>query len=64
MPVQGSCDLHVSGEGDWVLEQGEVVIFRKELDHSMNPVKVSNASNTPHRPSSALRGHQYVVRFY
>lgn len=45
MPVQGSCELHVSGEGDWVLEQGDVVIFRKELDHSMNPVKVSNASS-------------------
>jgi len=41
MPVQGACELHVPGEGDWLLEQGDVVIFRKELSHSMNPISAS-----------------------
>lgn len=37
MPTQGDCLLSVEGEGDWHLKQGDVVIFPKELPHTMIP---------------------------
>lgn len=37
MPSQGSCRLLVPGEGDWLLAEGDVVIFPRELAHSMVP---------------------------
>ena len=37
MPTQGDCLLSVPGEGEWHLESGDVVIFPKELPHSMTP---------------------------
>jgi AraC-like DNA-binding protein len=42
MLVQGECELHVLEVGRWLLEQGDVVIFRKELQHSMNSVISNN----------------------
>lgn len=37
MPTQGDCLLKVTGEGDWHLHEGDVVIFPKELPHIMTP---------------------------
>lgn len=37
MPTQGDCLLRVEGQGEWHLKQGDVVIFPKELPHSMVP---------------------------
>ena len=37
MPTQGGCLLQVPGEGDWRLSEGDVVIFPKELPHTMEP---------------------------
>lgn len=39
MPSQGDCLLHVPGEGDWHLAEGDVVIFPKELIHTMVPAQ-------------------------
>ena len=39
MPTQGDCLLQVPGEGDWHLQEGDVVIFPKELAHTMKPVQ-------------------------
>lgn len=38
MPTQGDCLLTVPGEGKWHLKEGDVVIFPRELPHSMEPV--------------------------
>ena len=37
MPTQGDCLLQVEGEGEWHLREGDVVIFPKELPHTMMP---------------------------
>ncbi len=46
MPTQGDCLLTVPNHGEWLLEQGDVVIFPKELPHSMVP---SSAQEGPQR---------------
>ena len=37
LPTQGDCLLNVEGEGEWLLSEGDIVIFPKELPHSMVP---------------------------
>lgn len=37
MPTQGDCLLRVPDEGEWQLNEGDVVIFPKELPHLMEP---------------------------
>lgn len=39
MPSQGECILTVPDEGEWHLAEGDVVIFPRELAHSMTPVE-------------------------
>lgn len=38
MPTQGSCLLSVPDEGEWCLNEGDLVIFPKELPHTMVPL--------------------------
>lgn len=40
MPTQGDCSLHVPEHGDWTLNAGDVVIFPRELVHSLRPAQV------------------------
>lgn len=37
IPTQGDCLLDVPGHGNWRLNEGELVIFPKELPHQMRP---------------------------
>lgn len=39
MPTQGGCLLRVPGEGEWHLDEGDVVIFPRELPHTMEPLE-------------------------
>ncbi len=57
MPSQGRCVLSVPSVGQWQLEEGDVVIFPKELPHSLMPAEpltgeqaqlpIAQAQNTP-----------------
>ena len=38
MPTQGDCLLSIPTLGEWHLKEGDVVIFPKEMAHSMTPV--------------------------
>lgn len=38
MPTQGDCILEVPNEGIWRLNEGDLVIFPHELEHTMHPV--------------------------
>lgn len=38
MPTQGGCKLMVPDHGEWELHSGDLVIFPKELPHSMQPL--------------------------
>lgn len=35
LPMQGRCGMKVPGHGEWILEEGDVVIFPKELPHTL-----------------------------
>lgn len=39
MPTQGDCILEVPNEGTWRLNEGDLVIFPHELEHTMYPVR-------------------------
>ncbi len=39
MPSQGDCVLTVPGHGDWHLKEGDVVIFPREIPHTMASIE-------------------------
>ncbi|MEO1035860.1 MAG: AraC family transcriptional regulator [Pseudomonadota bacterium] len=38
MPTQGDCRLTVPGHGEWHLAEGDLVLFPREIAHTMTPV--------------------------
>ncbi len=44
MATQGGCRLAVPGHGDWVLGEGDLVIFPRELPHTLTPARPQGGS--------------------
>ncbi len=58
MPTQGDCILEVPNVGTWTLNQGDLVIFPEELEHSLCPT-VKQSGEQQHLPigqSQSLAG--------
>jgi len=58
MPTQGNCVLEVPGVGKWQLNEGEMVIFPHELEHSLCPVTKQHGDqrHLPISESQSLEG--------
>ena len=49
MPTQGGCLLNVPAHGEWEMSDGDVVIFPRELVHTLTPLEPLNG-NQRHLP--------------
>ena len=58
MPTQGGCLLTVPEEGEWHLKEGDMVIFPKELPHTMTPEYAAEGEqqHLPIKDSQHIKG--------
>ena len=63
MPSQGTCRLSVPGHGEWMLEEGDLVIFPRETAHQMVPAE-PQAGVQEHLPIAlaSARWYEHAVR--